>query len=103
MSVFSNELANEQLERLAFLAEELGEAQQAIGKIIRHGFESYNPTIDDGKTNRRELETELGHVQHAIDLLIFNRDLSAKGIIAERNNKRESVKKWMHHQSEACQ
>jgi hypothetical protein len=34
---FSNELSDAEVERLAILAEEMGEAQQCIGKILRHG------------------------------------------------------------------
>lgn len=33
-----NDLSNAELERLALLLEELGEAQQVIGKILRHGY-----------------------------------------------------------------
>lgn len=40
MSKFSNKLNDAQSERLALLLEELGEAQQAIGKILRHGYQS---------------------------------------------------------------
>lgn len=40
---FSNNLSDAELERLAYLAEECGEVQQIIGKIIRHGYESYSP------------------------------------------------------------
>ena len=34
-----NKLSDAETERLAILAEEMGEAQQAIGKIIRHARE----------------------------------------------------------------
>jgi hypothetical protein len=40
MTVNFNGLAPAETERLALLLEELGEAQQAIGKILRHGYES---------------------------------------------------------------
>lgn len=45
MSDFTNNLTAAEQERLAILAEEMGEALQIIGKIIRHGYESYNPTL----------------------------------------------------------
>ena len=35
-----NKLSAAEAERLALLLEELGEAQQAIGKILRHGYEN---------------------------------------------------------------
>jgi hypothetical protein len=57
---FSNGLTPAQLERLAFLSEELGEAQQAIGKIVRHGYDSYNPLVLTNSNNREDLEKEIG-------------------------------------------
>ena len=38
-----NQLTPAEAERLALLLEELGEAQQAIGKILRHGYASTHP------------------------------------------------------------
>jgi hypothetical protein len=46
-------------ERLALMLEELGEAQQAIGKILRYGYEEYSPFDDMKTTNRVALEKEL--------------------------------------------
>lgn len=40
-----NALTPAEAERLFYLLEKLGEAQQAIGKILRHGYESYDPTV----------------------------------------------------------
>jgi hypothetical protein len=36
-------MAEAERERLAMLAEEAGEIVQIIGKILRHGYESYHP------------------------------------------------------------
>lgn len=57
------DLTPAQIERLAYLAEELGEAIQAVGKILRHGYDSgeYN--------NRQDLMVELADVWGAICLL----------------------------------
>ena len=101
MSEFSNELTDAQLERLAILSEELGEAQQAIGKILRHGYESYNPVVNTSMTNRRELERELGDVYAAIEMLITALDVSGYGIEQRMIAKKQSIKKWLHHQ-EPC-
>lgn len=38
-----NKLTPAEAERLAMLAEECGEVVQVIGKILRHGYESYHP------------------------------------------------------------
>lgn len=48
------DLTNAELERLAILMEECAEVQHIIGKIIRHGYESFNP-FDDNKTPNRKL------------------------------------------------
>lgn len=93
---FSNELSEAQIERLAVLSEELGEAQQCIGKILRHGFDSYNPVIDTG-TNRRSLERELGDVYEAILMLCRSRDLSEAEINHRQAQKRINIQKWLHY------
>lgn len=86
-------------ERLALLLEELGEAQQAIGKILRHGYESRDPTREPSSpSNREALETELGHVHHAIDRLTLARDLNALSIVDARKAKADRVWRWLHHQ-----
>jgi hypothetical protein len=101
VSEFSNDLSKAELERLAVLSEELGEAQQCIGKIIRHGYESYNPVVDSGMTNRRELERELGDIVYAIQMLEEAKDVSAAGVTHRRGVKEQSIKRWLHHQAEA--
>jgi hypothetical protein len=53
-----NRLTPAEAERLALLLEELGEAQQIIGKILRHGYESYHP--DDPETTNRTLLARVG-------------------------------------------
>ncbi len=96
-----NELTDAQAERLAFLSEELGEAQQAIGKILRHGYESRNPLDEnDRATNRTRLQRELGDVQCAIALLCMNSDLDVIAIDARSDEKVVTVRRWMHHQEE---
>ena len=69
----SNGLTPAQSERLFCLLEEMGEAQQAIGKILRHGYESRDPSA----TNRETLARELGDVQRAINMLLEAHDLSS--------------------------
>lgn len=103
MSYFFNQLTPAQHERLAILSEELGEAQQAIGKILRHGYESHNPTIsvpEDERpaTNREELEKELGDVVFAINLL--GSDIYQPAIGRRVLLKAEKIKPYLHHQSE---
>jgi len=52
-----NKLTPAQAERLAMLAEECGEVMQVIGKILRHGYDSYHP--DTGEGNRALLVKEM--------------------------------------------
>ena len=89
-----------QLERLAILSEELGEAQQAIGKILRHGYNSRNPHIDDAPRNVMSLMHELGDVEFAIQLLCDSGDLDGQTILACKDRKAEKIKRYLHHQPE---
>jgi hypothetical protein len=94
---FSNGLADDEVERLALLSEEMGEAQQIIGKILRYGFEGYHPK-DQNTTNRMLLEKELGHIETARELMINAGDIDDESIADEANLKRDSVHKYLHHQ-----
>jgi len=97
---FFNELTPEQLERLALLLEELGEAQHIIGKIIRHGYDSHHP--DNPKiTNRMMLEEEIGHVQNAVGMLTEGCDLDNKAIIIHKKAKSRSISKYLHKAQQA--
>ena len=107
-----NGLTPAEAERLSYLLEELGEAQQAIGKILRHGYESRDPTkpvpvFNDNRgghtgyrntspTNRQMLERELGDVRRAINMLTKAGDLSEFGIDAVIA--RGPPLRYMHHQ-----
>ena len=91
-----NLLTPSQSERLALLLEELGEAQQAIGKILRHGYGSTHP--DGGLTNREMLERELGDVEAARTLMHLNMDIDADLVMDARQDKLERVAQYLHHQ-----
>ena len=54
----SAKLTEAQRERLEMLAEEAGEVVQACTKILRHGYNSYNP-VTNGPSNRFQLMKEL--------------------------------------------
>ena len=97
-----NKLRPAEVERLAWLLEELGEAQQAIGKILRHGWLSRDPTKTHGSdpTNTETLEVELADVVAAIRAMCDAEDLGADWdfIVKLAGVKRERAKQWMHHQ-----
>lgn len=92
-------LDSAQIERLAMLLEELGEAQQIVGKILRHGFTSHHPDDPNGPDNRAMLERELGDVQCIIKLMARHDDVDEGVISLARLRKREKLPRYTHHQS----
>lgn len=84
-----------ELERLAIAMEEMGEAVQAMGKILRHGFES---KWLEGQTNREQLEIELGDVLYSINLLIQKGDVNSI-VIQERAAQKLREKPFTRHQN----
>ena len=96
-----NQLTDAEAERLALLLEELGEAQQAIGKILRHGYASMRPMnveADNDIYNRDDLEKELGDVAAAISLMCDAGDINPLRIKQYQLQKLENVEKYLHHQ-----
>lgn len=91
-----NKLTPAEVERLALLAEEMSEAIQVIGKILRHGFDSIHP--NGGPNNRALLEKELGDVRHAMIKMCETGDINKDNIHLAAEIKRESVAKYLHHQ-----
>ena len=99
MTTHFNGLTPAQAERLALLSEEMGEAQQVIGKILRHGFDSSNP-IQPGPTNRHALEREVGDVYVALRMMFEAGDIRRGAVATREDIKREAVKPYLHHQGE---
>lgn len=94
-------LTSAEVERLALLSEECGEVIQVIGKILRHGYESYNPTtpVDEDKhpeTNRMMLEKECGDLLFCLDLLRSREDLNAAAVERHRNDKPKRAGRYLH-------
>ena len=96
--MFSSNLSPAEVERLALAAEEMGEAIQVIGKILRHGYESKNPRDPFGPTNRGMLERELGDVRYAIQLLVERGEVRAGEVEECRHAKVARVVPYLHHQ-----
>lgn len=93
-----NQLTPAEAERLAVLLEELGEAQQMVGKILRHGYESVNPFFPEDDTNRARLENELGDVLVAIDFLLDYGDIEQWRLDDRKRVKHHKIWEWLHHQ-----
>lgn len=94
-----NELSPAQVERLALLAEEMGEALQVVGKILRHGLNSSNPLIENAPKNFELLEKELGDVTCAISMLCDGGDIDLETMRRHRLAKHKNVQQWLHHQN----
>ena len=90
-----NNLSDGQAERLAWLLEELGEAQQAVGKILRHGYHSYDPTNPAHLGNKADLERELKDVIKAINYMSQKFDINH--IILDSYDM-PIMMKYSHHQ-----
>lgn len=91
-------LSPAEVERLALLAEEMGEAIQVVGKVLRHGYESHNPNDPERKTNRKLLMHELGDVRHSVDRMCDADDVSKQIIGVRAHLKGQRVKQYLHHQ-----
>ena len=92
-----NKLTDAETERLDILAEELSEAIQAICKIKRHGYGSYNPDRPGLGSNRTQLEKELGDVFYTVVLMEYNKDLNVDNIESHSHNKGLSIGQYLHH------
>ena len=95
---FDNGLSDAETERLALLSEECAEAGKAIGRILRDGYPSRNPTITGSPTNREDLEHEIGDLLWAIDLMAHCGDISM--LRARADTGRHARKTlYLHHQN----
>ena len=93
-----NNLNNKQLEQLYILSEELGEAQQAVGKILRHGYGSFSPFDKSKTTNRANLERELADILFAMKLLVQSDEIDFETMKNKAIEKEEKVITYLHYQ-----
>jgi uncharacterized membrane protein YccC len=96
-----NQLSEAEAERLAILAEECGEVIQAVGKVLRHGYESNNKG-QLPETNRQALEREIGDLLHNLARMEVAGDLSHDRIEARALSKAAHVGPYLHHQGGAA-
>ena len=92
-----NQLTDAEAERLAMLAEECGEVVKAVGKVLRHGFESVNPDQKAALTNRQKLTEECGDVVSCILKMVNLTDLDHEHLEARIAYKNASDC-YTHHQ-----
>lgn len=88
-----------QLERLAVLTEELGEALHMVGKTLRHGFESTHKDYNS-VSNKDNLVMELGHVKYAIELMVEAGDIDGASIKTASLQKWNKPNKYLHYQND---
>lgn len=96
-----NELTDAEAERLAILAEECAEVIKCVGKILRHGYESYDPTGQVKGTNREQLEREIGDVHAIAGFMAGHGDTTHKGTSEAFNSKLDKFhegRAYLHHQ-----
>ena len=90
-----NRIGEPEQERLGLLSEEMGEVQQIIGKILRHGLDSYYPAFQ-GRSNADYLEMEAGDVLAAIDLLVACGTLNRERLYTAKLEKLKKLRSWLH-------
>lgn len=95
-----NKLNRSEDERLACLMEECGEVIQAIGKIMRHGYGSHDPTVQNSPNNRAMLTKEIGDVLACINMLFDSGDVSVVVACRNRDEKLLKMRKYLHHQED---
>ena len=92
-----NQLTPAQAERLAMLAEECGKVIHVIGKILRHGYDSYHPN-NPMVTNRQLLGRELTDLLAVAASLC--RDKVPEGSLHDQDQAWERKLRYAHHQEE---
>lgn len=92
-----NGLTPAQAERLAMLAEECGEVIHIVGKILRHGYDSYHPN-DPTTTNRTMLGRELTDLIAVAASLC--RDKVPEGSLHDQDLAWNKKLRYAHHQEE---
>ena len=97
VSTHFNGLSPAQAERLAMIAEEAGEIVQAVGKILRHGFDSRSP--EGGPDNREALAREIADLHVCASLSISAGDFRWP-VRAERVSAMTRKLIFAHHQPE---
>lgn len=101
MDRFSNKLTPAQAERLAILAEECAEVIVIVGKILRHGYDSYDPTQPElGRpTNKALLAYEIGDLMWIKHLMSLCGDYEGETAAARFHSGDLRKAQWLHHQT----
>lgn len=93
-----NGLTEAEAERIAILMEECGEVVQICGKILRHGYENFNPYSAEKITNRELLTKELGDVLFAYKQMTNSMDVIENQVLEMADIKELRAQQFLHHQ-----
>lgn len=85
-------------EMLDILQEECAEVIQAISKIKRHGWDSYNPDILAAPTNQDHFSDEVAQLLTVVGMLMGGNRLSEVRMGEEAKRKEANLKKYTHYQ-----
>ncbi len=89
----------DQHERLSMLLEEAGEVVQICGKILRNGYDSYNPFDENKTTNKDLLEKELTDLYVIMDKMNAYYDINLDLNQARLDKIWKKKLKWTHNQN----
>lgn len=78
------------------LSEECGEVVQIIGKILRHGYESYHPDDEQKTPNREHLSNEVADLRSVVCLMLAKGDFTMTDEQVLETGLRKM--KYTHHQ-----
>ena len=99
MTEHYNGLTPAEAERLAMLAEEAGEIVQMVGKILRHGYESYHPD-HPGETNRQLLYGEIADLRGVMLLMSMAGDMNTTHDEVQIITRAKKKMRYAHHQDD---
>lgn len=86
-----NKLSAAEEERLHYFIEECSEAIQAACKVLRHGYDSFNPFDVGAGCNRVQLANEIDDIRKAISLLQSHADVTLPHVVRGVNYR------WFHY------
>jgi hypothetical protein len=98
MAAFA-ELTEAQRERLEMLIEEAGEIVQIGCKVLRHGYESFQPDDVDQTENRELLEHELADLLTVMGEMVRQKDIFEQASTGRNAWDRKS--RFTHHQDDS--
>ena len=84
---------------LTDLIQSLSKASRMKSKIVRFGWEDYHPK--NRFPNNQQLEEEIGHVLCLVDILIHQKLLTKKGIMAGKKDKLQKMPAYYRRLNDA--